>query len=158
MIKLFMAFFTLSIVAILYTGCAKDCEPNLVDPDEIIYLNILGSNGRSVIRYTGNVLPGDSVRVTNLSGGAQVPRFLTRDSILTIENYDKNNNAVNTYKIEVGAPGVRKPDTLEVITNRLVIVDNCTRNIERARFKSVKVNTTVRCTSCNYNQVYLIQK
>jgi hypothetical protein len=158
MTRLFMVLFTLCIVSVLYTGCTKDCEPNLVDPDEVIYLNILGSNGRSIIRYSGNALPADSVRITNLSGGAQVSRFLIRDSILTIDSYNKENNAVNTFKIEVGAVGVRKPDTLEVITNRLVVVDNCSRNIERARFKSVKVNTAVRCTSCNYNQVYLVQK
>lgn len=156
--RFFAVFFCLVTVSVLYTNCSKDCEPNFVDPDEVIYLNILGSNGKSLIKYAGNALPADSVRVTNLATGGAVSRILFLDSILTIENYDKANNAVNTFKIEVGAAGVRKPDTLEVVTNRTVIVDNCGRDIERARFKSVKVNTATRCTSCAYNQVYLIQK
>lgn len=150
----------LMIITVLpaISSCSDDCEPVFVDPDEVIYLNILNSTGRSIIRYTGNALPADSVRVTNLANGAGVARFLSKDSILVIDSYDKSNNAINTYKIEVGAPGVRKPDTLEVVTNRLTIIDNCGREIERARFKSFKVNTTVRCSPCTYNQIYLIQK
>jgi hypothetical protein len=152
------ALIFLGTVPVVFSRCASDCAPNFIDPDEIIYLNILASNGRSIIRYTGNALPADSVRVTNLANGSSVSRKLFKDSLLTIETYDKLNNAVTTYKIEVGAVGVRKPDTLEVITNRQLIQDNCGNDVERARFKSVKVNNAVRCTGCAYNQVYLVQK
>lgn len=156
--RFFAVLFCVTVASVTYTSCSEDCEPVFVDPDEIIYLNILNSTGHSIVRYSGNALPTDSVRITNLANGASVPRFLTKDSILTIDTYDKTNNVVNTFKIEVGAPGVRKPDTLEVSINRTTIIDNCGREIERARFKSVKVNTAVRCTNCAYNQVYLIQK
>lgn len=150
--------FCVSLASVTFTRCSEDCVPNFVDPDDIIYLNIVNSTGNSIIRYAGNALPADSVRVTNLGSGAAVSRTLSKDSILTIENFDKTNSAVNRFKIEVGAPGVRKPDTVEITINRATIIDNCNREIERARFSSVKVNTTVRCTSCGYNQVFLVQK
>ncbi|MBL7728324.1 MAG: hypothetical protein JNM68_11590 [Dinghuibacter sp.] len=156
--RLFTVLFFTGTVSALYINCSPDCAPNFVDPDEIIYLNILQSNGQSIIKYSGNALPADSVRVTNLANGAQVARKLFKDSLLVIEEYDKNNNGVTNYKIEVGAPGVRKPDTLQTTATRVSIQDNCGNTVERTRFASVKVNNATRCTSCAYNQVYIIQK
>lgn len=156
--RFFTVLFFSGAVSAFYTGCSTDCAPNFVDPDEIVYLNIVGSNGLSVIKYSGNALPNDSVRVTNLANGAQVARKLFKDSLLVIEEYDKTQNAITSYKIEVGAPGVRKPDTLQATVNRVSIQDNCGGTAERARFGTIKVNNTTRCTNCAYNQVYVIQK
>jgi hypothetical protein len=142
----------------LLVACGDDCVPEFVQNDEIIYLSIVRNDGRSIIRYPGNALPGDSVRITNLDSARPTPRYMIRDSILAIESYNKNNNAVNNFKIEVGAPGVRKPDTLQITSVKVNIIDNCGREIPVTRFGTLKVNNVTRCTNCTYNQIYTIQK
>jgi hypothetical protein len=149
---LLLALIVSGIIALI--GCGKDCEPSGLPQDDIVYLNIVRPTGRSYIKYTGNALPADSLRITNLANGSAVSRFLIRDSILSIDTYDKANNAITNYKIEIGAPGVRKPDTLQITVSRRAEQDDCGRDFEVSRFATLKMNNvTVICSSCAYNTV-----
>jgi hypothetical protein len=150
---LFYGMMAVTGIAFL-ASCGKDCEPSGLPLDDIVYLNIKKPTGASYIKYTGNNIPADSLRITNLATGAAVSRTLIRDSILAIDIYDKVNNAITRYKIEIGAPGVRKPDTLYITVARKVERDDCDRDFEVARFASLKMNSTVTiCTDCAYNVV-----
>jgi hypothetical protein len=157
--KIFLAAAALlSGIFFLLSGCGKDCEPQFVQNDEIIYLDIVRPNGTSIIKYAGNNLPADSVRITNLTGGGAVPRYLIRDSILTIDNYNKTAGFTNTFKIEVGATGYRKPDTLTIAIYKPTVTDNCGNDLPVVRFSSFRLNNNTLCTNCPFNQIYKVQK
>jgi hypothetical protein len=150
--------FLLALTAAMFItqSCQNnDCDPGVLPTDDLIYVNILNPNGTSYIKYTGGVLP-DSVKVFNLNTGLQVSTSLLKDSILNITGYNTGNNVVTNFKISKGT--VLKPDTVTVTVGRKDVEDNCGNLYNVARFAQIKANNVVKCTACNYNTAYNIQR
>jgi hypothetical protein len=144
------------VISVFLSSCQDECDPGVPPADEILYLSILNANGSSFIKYPSNVIP-DSLKVTNLSNGAVVSTSMLRDSILSIENYNKANGGVTSFKISKGT--FFKPDTVQITIARKAENDKCGGSLEVARFSQIKINGVVKCNnSCVYNNIATIQR
>jgi hypothetical protein len=152
-----MKFFLLMVLLSSFViSCKDECDPGVPPVDEILYVSILNNNGSSFIKYVGNIIP-DSVKVTNLNTGALVTRNMIKDSILSIETYDKSNGGITSFKISKGT--ILKPDTIQITSTRRAETDKCGGGWDVARFSQIKVNGVIKCNNtCVYNSVATIQR